>query len=156
MVYNVDNKSWAKRNEYNELFDFALVTHKWYVWTDWAYIYKDFELNTDKEWELFSKEYTFWDDIMYKKFSRFDVVWQIMPDNWESKILTVEIWVDWEKVEEREYSVSWRTQIKEKIDLYDIWQKFQFKLKHSWKWKVEIYDVQIHYKGTTTQPQDYF
>ena len=118
-------------------------------------VYKDFTWNLNEDGVMESKLYTFWDNIMYKKFARFDITWEIQPDAWESKSLTVEIWIDWEKVDERTYTKTEKTQIKEKIDLYDIGQSFQFKIKHSGVWRVEVHDVQIFYKGTTIQPQDY-
>lgn len=150
-IYNVENKSWTTRTWINTM----LVSDKWYFASNDGKVYIDFKWDTVEDWVMTSKLYTFWDDIMYKKFSRFDIVWQIKPEAWQEKTMIIEIWIDWEKIDERTFTKDVDTQIKEKIDLYDIGQSLQFKIRHSWLGSVEIYDAQIHYKWTSIQPQDY-
>lgn len=150
-VYNVENKSWTKRT----WIDWLIVSDKWYFADiDWK-VYKDFEWYTSEDWEYISKLYVFWDDVMYKRYWRFDIVGKIIPETGEEKTLTIEIYVDWELIDSRDITKSTTSQIREKIDLYDIGQDFQFKLKHSWVWRVEVHDVQIYYKWTAIQPQDF-
>ena len=43
-----------------------------------------------------------------------------------------------------------------KIDLYSLWKKFQFRLKHSWDWRVEIYDAIMYGKVTSIEWGDYY
>lgn len=144
-IYNVDNKSWTRRT-----WIIALVSDKWYyVWSD-GKVYKDFQWNTWENSILMSKLYTFWDDVMYKKYWQLDIIWKTI---W-AKDVTVEIYVDWEKVDERTYNYN-NSQIREKIDMYDVGQWIQWKITASGAWKIELYDIQVKWKPTKIQPQDY-
>ena len=149
LVYNVSNKSWTERTDKSVATKFPIFASKGYFGSESGAIYKSFSWNTLMEWELESKLYTFWDDVMYKKYWRLDIVWKVI---W-SKTLTVEIIIDWEVIDERSYDYNNAT-IREKIDLYDIGQWFKYRLKHNWTWSIEIYDVQLHY--LPTQIQDNF
>lgn len=146
-IYNVDNKSWTTRT----WIDNMIVSNNWYFASaDWK-VYKDFKLNWTEDWLFESKEYSFWDDVMLKKFWRLEIVGKIIPDAWKEKTITVEIWIDGEKSDELSYTKTEESLIREKIFIYDIWHTIQFKFKHSWFGSVEIYDTQIYYKPTTIQ-----
>lgn len=151
-VYNVENKSWTRRT----WIDWLLISDRGhFADIDWR-IYIDFDWETSESGEYVSKEYVFWDDIMYKKYWRFEVVWKIKTPNSSDKELTISLYVDDELVDERLIQSEWEvTHIRQKIDMYDIGQRIQFKLTHSWEWNVEIHDIQIYYKRTRIQPQDY-
>lgn len=152
-IYNVENKSWTTRDG----IDWLIVSDKWHFADRDGLVYKDFEGSTSSTWTYLSKEYVFDDDIQYKKFGRFEVIGNIKSSVWNVKQLKVVIIVDDEEIDERIIEANWNEsiQIREKIDMYDIGQKIQFKLEHSWVWEVEVHDVQIYYKRTSIQPQDY-
>lgn len=150
-IYNVENKSWTTKDGINDL---IVSDSGYFALLNWS-VYKDFQWNIREEWDMLSKEYTFGDDIMYKKYGRFEIIGRIIPEAEVTKTLTVEIIIDWEVIDERVFTRDSNSQLREKIDLMDIWQKFQFRLKHSWEGRVEIYDTQVYYKWTNIQPQDF-
>ena len=152
-IYNVENKSWTTRTWLDE----TIVSHKWYIaLNDW-FIYKDFTWNTTEEGRFFSKKYTFWDDISYKKFGGFDIIgrveiWDVCwTQKWNAKKLTCNIYIQWELIEERTFTFTRNWNFQERIDLYDQWRSFEFELIHSWEWKIEIFDVQPHVVATNIQ-----
>lgn len=146
-IYNVENKSWTTRDWVEDI----IVSSDWHFWaTDW-FIYKDFEGELDWDGEYISKRYTLGDDMQLKKFWAFNIVWFVYPDSNSTKTLEVDILVDWELRDTLSYEFDTQTQIRERIDLYDIGQDFQFKLRFSGPWRIEIYDVQILYKRTSVQ-----
>jgi hypothetical protein len=151
LVYNTENKSWSKRSDKEYTNKYALHSHKGYYWTQNWNIYSSVSSNTSENWDSLSKEYTYWDDSAYKKIWRFDVVGKIIPDSWQSKTLTIKILLDDVEIDERVITATTTQRVIERIDLYDIWKRLQFKLQHSWSGRVEIYDVTPYIKGTNIQ-----
>ena len=144
-IYNVENKSWTTRDWVEDI----IVSSDWYfAGIDWK-IYKDFEWFAE-QWEFCSKKYTMSDDMQLKKFGWFNIVGFVYPEKGESLTLEIDIIVDWERLETLDYKYDKAERIRERIDLCnDLWQDFQFKIRYSWIWRVEMYDAQILYKRTT-------
>jgi len=152
MVYNVENKSWAKRTDKKAEGRYSIASHKWFYQSDNWDIYNSINWNTLETWVHESKEYTITDDVDYKRWGWFEIVGDLI---WP-KTLEVEIEVDAEDVEIWETSFPFKRIIeaadgetlrfREQIDLYDDWRAFKFKLWHSWEWKAIVSDVYINYK----------
>lgn len=145
-VYNVENNAWSTMDCIDVIF-----SHKGkIVWKD-NKVYDAF-IEDMNNWYFLSKEYTFWDDNLMKKFWKFEISWRM---NWTKELL-VKIIVDWEEVEYKKFIANWEEKrIREKIDLYDIGETFQFKFEYSWEWELEIYDAQVYYKWTPIEIDDY-
>lgn len=155
LVYNTESKSWTRRDDKDS--KKPLFSHKWkFCNFEWE-IFDSLFWFTENYGIYESKDYVFWDDIMMKKFWRFELIWSISSIDSRSKELILKIYIDWEELDSRVFTANWdkRIQIREKVDLYDIGQVFKFTLEHSGVWEVEVHDVQIYYKGTSIQAQDY-
>lgn len=153
LTYNVDNKSWSVRTDKNWLW--ILHSFKWCFATNQWDIYKDQIWNTLEDWDSLSKEYVFIDDVDYKRIWEFEIIWDIIWD-WWIKNLEIELLMDWENLEIWESTspykriitaIDWETnRFREKIDLFDDWRFFQFKLWHNWNWYIEISEVNFRIK----------
>ena len=188
-VYNVDNKSWTERTDKIDNDDgyWPIASSNQYWWgVNWE-IYNslpdwgdrsnpDFDdIYTQKEWVYLSKEYTFWDERLYKKFWWLDIRWRLYPSRNAVISCRLEILIDWVVVEMRLFVAEYSeevTEINEKIQLYNIWQKIQFRLKHNsltpedishltgpYRYetgKVEIFSVTPYLKATDIQPADFY
>ena len=150
LSYNVDNKSWTVRTDKDDLG--VLHAFKWVIGTyEWD-MYNDHIWNTLEDWIALSKEYTFKDDVDWKAYWEIELVWDIVPDG--TKVLTLEVLVDWELIELENsatptiitLSETTFKRIKNRLELYDAWQVFQFRIRHSWTWKVVISDVYIKWR----------
>ena len=161
LSYNVDNKSWVVRTDKDNLG--VLHAFKWVFATIDGDIYKDHIWNTLEEGVALSKEYTFKDDVDWKFYGEIELVWDIEPEEWEEKTLTLEVLVDWETIELENslspniitFTKSELTRLKNRLELYDAWQTFQFRLKHSWTWKVVISDIYIKWRPDLAQEEYY-
>lgn len=149
-IYNVETKWWTKRTWIENL---IVRDENFFSLSDWL-VYKDYVWNTDEDGVYLSKYYTLWDDIEWKKWRWVDVVWLINPDEWEEKVITIEMIIDDEIIDRRTITASSRKQVRERFDMYDEWQWMQIKITHSWSWSVEVYDIQLHYIRTFIQPQN--
>lgn len=159
-IYNVENKSWTTSTGMN----YVICSHKWYIWMS-DYIFKTEVWNTTQEWDLLSKEYTFYSDVDFKRIKSIEFVWKIQWI-WWAKTLDIEILSDWETLEIWEDSFPLKRRItasswtmlsfRERIDLYSDCQTLQFKLKHSWNGRIEVSDINIFYKPLKVFHSDYY
>lgn len=160
-VYNVDKKSWTI--EYNG--KNYLRSNSWYFCDSLWFIYKDDVWNIKEDWTHISKEYTFWDDVSFKRYWLLEITWDIKSEwVWKTKELEIEVLVDDESVEIGDSDISPNkrkiistdgelVRFKETIDLFDDWQTFKFKLSHNWDWYVKVSDVNILYRPTKIKPE---
>ena len=144
----------------------------YYVNDNWEVI-KDEVWNTTEDWYALSKEYTWfynssysswtW-DADYKRFWRVEFIWDIIWDWWtkefEVQVLVdgelLEIWESDDPYKRKESAEDWVTnRFRILIDLYDDGRAFQFRLIHSWSWKVTLSDVNISYKKIKNQEYYY-
>jgi hypothetical protein len=131
------------------------MSNKWYYWTENWDIYKSISWNTLENWSSESKEYVFIDDVDYKRIWEMEIVGDIKWIGW-TKNLEIEVLLDKENVEIWETATpdkriitaeDWKTvRFREKIDLFDDWQIFQFKLWHNWDGYIEISDINTRVK----------
>lgn len=135
LIYNVDNKSWAERNEY--FWEYALFSHKWIVCWDWIYIYDDYVWSWTKNAEWQSKHFDFWDANDYKRMGEVEVY--SVRDEGTSLFLDVYIWGTLE--ESREI-----TSDRFRADLFYEGQFIKIWLRKTGVWKVEINEINIKYK----------
>lgn len=156
LIYNVENKSWTiEQKSYNGTLLDTTHSYEDVMWDSNGKAYIDNVWNIQLDGTYLSKEYTFTTDVQYKVFWEFEIVWDIIPEAWETKSLEIELLLDWNPIELQVdndpskriiTSNSNKLRFRERIELYDDGRAFQFRLKHKWKWKVEISDVNIKWK----------
>ena len=160
-VYNVENKSWTTRDWITDM----IVSYDWhFAHSDWK-VYIDFKWNTSQDWESLSKEYTFLDDVDFKRLWEVEIIWDIRGEGWTKK-LHIEVIVDWEASEiwldgniyrrTVEASDGELNRFREKIDLFDEWRIIQFKLYHEWEGRVELSDVNFQIRGIKWTHLEYY
>lgn len=151
-IYNVENKSWTTRTGIDDM----LISDDDYHSSLDGKIYYSFKGNTLIPWEGTSKEYTFVDDVDWKRIWEMEVVGRIVADAWQDKEFAIQMLVDWQAVEIGEPDDLLKRKIvaengstvrfREKIELFDDGQTFQFVPLHNGQWYVEISDVSFRIK----------
>lgn len=156
LIFNVETWSWATRPLLTDKGEAPLQPSNWYYININKEVF-DFT-STAEYWEFESKVYTLnWVDSYWKRFGWFDIVWDIEPNSWETKTLTIDIYINWVLEETRTLSSTTDLlRFRERIDLYNDWQDIQFKLTHSWKWKIAITDCYLYYKELPFQQSEYY
>jgi hypothetical protein len=154
-VYNVETKWWSEESNKNTTWTHPFLSHKWYFSSEIWDIFKDQEWEVD-DWEFNSKAYSFWNTKDLKKFWLVQLFWKIIPTTGYTKTCTVQVIIDWVKVDERVISNTLEQTFALRIDLYDIWRTIQINILHSWKWKLEIYDLWIEAKVSSSYNWEYY
>ncbi len=163
LVYNVYNKSWSKRTEKEDNAPMCVAGN--YFWTtDWDVWLSNYGF-TNKEGTSLSKEYTFTDDVDFKRIGELEIVGDITWIGW-TKTLEVGVQIDETDAEiglpatiTRRIieATDWQTvRFRERIDLFDDWERMTFSLDHSWNGKIEISDVNIKWKPLQVFHWDFY
>ena len=72
--------------------------------------------------------------------------------DWEN----VDVWLTATPTKRTITAGDWETvNIQEKIDLFDDWRKFQFRLTHSWPWYIEVVNTNFRIKPLKIQEYYY-
>jgi hypothetical protein len=162
LVYNVYSKAWRKKTDKKEWVTCSVANYYWD--STWNIFYSN-KGNTIEDWTFLSKEYTFWDDVDFKRIGELEVVWDITWIGWTKRLeiecipdwVSTQIWEPTEPTKRIIEATDWVTKrFRERIDLYDDCEIFQFRLNHSWDWEVVISDVNIRYKPISVFHSDYF
>jgi len=165
-TYNVFNKSWTTETNKDCSVSERGYLGSWYEATIYNDDVTDSILDVWVIADWFSKEYSFWDVVDYKKYWECEIAWEI--EDWVDLIFSVFTdWVEMDTITINRTSsptpslgtkdlwswlLWWSSSVKsllpfkERIDLYDSGQNFTFRIYKQWIGSVAISNVNIKWK----------
>lgn len=144
LTYNVYNKSWTKEQIGN-----VIVSNEKIVALNDNNIYELEKGNLNKSWEYISKRYSEGDDFIKKKINRTDVLAKLIPEDWESLTLQVDVINDyWSIISSFSHTSTQEEKVALRKHLYFISETVTFVISYTGKWKVEVYDLFYNLKPT--------